>query len=195
MRVLIGCEYSGTVRRAFEALGHDAWSCDLLPTKLSDQMASPTVELAASQAAHFDNYSVEQLAYAMRIKLAVKRQEGRGGWQDKEQCSGEYLSQLLREHVEKGDPVDVANFCMMLHQRGERIGPSPQPKKPLRISDAENAEAGARSVTEADALREKRSLQLIWGQQKKNSSRSSQTKTSRPEPPRKSSSQTHSLTT
>jgi hypothetical protein len=31
MRVLIGCETSGTVRRAFSALGHDAWSCDLLP--------------------------------------------------------------------------------------------------------------------------------------------------------------------
>tara|TARA_R110002126_G_scaffold596_5_gene3713 strand:+ start:1825 stop:2448 length:624 start_codon:yes stop_codon:yes gene_type:complete len=32
MRVLIACEYSGTVRRAFAALGCDAWSCDLLPT-------------------------------------------------------------------------------------------------------------------------------------------------------------------
>ncbi len=31
MRVLIGCESSGTVREAFRALGHDAWSCDLLP--------------------------------------------------------------------------------------------------------------------------------------------------------------------
>jgi hypothetical protein len=31
-RVLIACEYSGVMRRAFRALGHDAWSCDLLPT-------------------------------------------------------------------------------------------------------------------------------------------------------------------
>lgn len=31
MKVLIGCEYSGTVRRAFAAAGHEAWSCDLLP--------------------------------------------------------------------------------------------------------------------------------------------------------------------
>lgn len=30
-RVLIACERSGVVRRAFEALGHDAWSCDLEP--------------------------------------------------------------------------------------------------------------------------------------------------------------------
>lgn len=32
MRVLVACEYSGTVREAFKARGHDAWSCDLLPT-------------------------------------------------------------------------------------------------------------------------------------------------------------------
>ena len=32
MRVLIACEYSGTVRDAFLSLGHDAMSCDLLPT-------------------------------------------------------------------------------------------------------------------------------------------------------------------
>lgn len=30
MRVLIACEFSGVVRRAFRALGHDAWSCDLM---------------------------------------------------------------------------------------------------------------------------------------------------------------------
>lgn len=33
MRVLIACEFSGTVRRAFAALGHSAWSCDLLPAE------------------------------------------------------------------------------------------------------------------------------------------------------------------
>lgn len=32
MRVLVACEYSGTVRDAFIARGHDAMSCDLLPT-------------------------------------------------------------------------------------------------------------------------------------------------------------------
>lgn len=32
MRVLVACEYSATVRDAFRSRGHDAWSCDLLPT-------------------------------------------------------------------------------------------------------------------------------------------------------------------
>lgn len=32
LRVLVACEYSGTVRDAFARRGHDAWSCDILPT-------------------------------------------------------------------------------------------------------------------------------------------------------------------
>ena len=32
LKVLVACEFSGTVREAFNKLGHDAWSCDLLPT-------------------------------------------------------------------------------------------------------------------------------------------------------------------
>ena len=33
MRVLVACEFSGIVRDAFAARGHDAWSCDLLPSE------------------------------------------------------------------------------------------------------------------------------------------------------------------
>lgn len=33
MRVLVACEFSGVVRDAFLRKGHDAWSCDLLPTE------------------------------------------------------------------------------------------------------------------------------------------------------------------
>jgi hypothetical protein len=32
-RILVACEYSGRVRDAFRKLGHDAWSCDLLPAE------------------------------------------------------------------------------------------------------------------------------------------------------------------
>lgn len=37
MKVLIACEYSGIVREAFKARGHDAWSCDLLDTEIPGQ--------------------------------------------------------------------------------------------------------------------------------------------------------------
>jgi hypothetical protein len=33
VKVLVACEYSGTVRNAFLQRGHDAWSCDLLPSE------------------------------------------------------------------------------------------------------------------------------------------------------------------
>ena len=36
-RILIACEYSGVVRNAFAAVGHDAWSCDILPTDMPGQ--------------------------------------------------------------------------------------------------------------------------------------------------------------
>ena len=32
MKVLVACEYSGRVRRAFAERGHEAYSCDLLPS-------------------------------------------------------------------------------------------------------------------------------------------------------------------
>ena len=35
MKVLVACEFSGIVRDAFMRRGHDAWSCDILPTESS----------------------------------------------------------------------------------------------------------------------------------------------------------------
>jgi hypothetical protein len=70
---------------------------------------------------HPDDIAVDQFFDAMKAKLARKRGHGYGGWDDKAECSNEHLSRLLRKHVEKGDPIDVANFCMMIQQRGESI--------------------------------------------------------------------------
>lgn len=71
-----------------------------------------------------DDVAVDAFAAAMKAKLAEARAKGRGGWQDKIDCSQQALSNMLRAHVEKGDPRDVANFCMFLHQRGETILPT-----------------------------------------------------------------------
>jgi len=37
MRILVACEYSGVVRDAFAAKGHDAWSCDILDSESEGQ--------------------------------------------------------------------------------------------------------------------------------------------------------------
>lgn len=70
---------------------------------------------------HTDDIAVDRFAEAMKAKLANKRAEGRGGWDNPAECSIAFLSQLLREHVAKGDPVDVGNLAMMIHQRGGSV--------------------------------------------------------------------------
>jgi hypothetical protein len=79
MRVLIACEFSGTVRDAFAKLGHDAWSCDILPSESEGQHIQgdalramhsgrwdmmiahpPCTHLAVSGAAWFHKKQVEQ---------------------------------------------------------------------------------------------------------------------------------------
>ena len=78
MRVLIACEFSGTVRDAFARRGHDAWSCDLLPTDKPGQHIQgnvlevlgdgwdlmvahpPCTHLAVSGARWFKHKSAEQ---------------------------------------------------------------------------------------------------------------------------------------
>lgn len=98
---------------------------------------TPAPVVPAPEAQHTDDKAVDRFAAAMKRKLAQKREEGRGGWDDPEQCSAEYLSNLLRDHVEKGDPLDVGNLAMMLHQRGERISPAPEAQLAVLLAENE----------------------------------------------------------
>ena len=92
----------------------------VLAPHLAAEVLARRADLAAPSAQHPDDAAVDRFAVAMKAKLAKKRADGRGGWEGST-CSEAFLSKLLREHVEKGDPLDVGNLAMMLHQRGERI--------------------------------------------------------------------------
>lgn len=100
------------------------YSKDLADTVLYDAMnalghleeAAP----AAPAAPHPDDAMVDNLAAAMKVKMAKQRAKGYGGWDDPSICSAEDLQRMLFEHIAKGDPVDVANFAGMLFARGER---------------------------------------------------------------------------
>lgn len=85
----------------------------------------------SGEAVHPDDLAVDRFAAAMKLKLAKKREEGYGGWDNPDGCSLGFLSEKLRHHAIKGDPVDVANFCMMLHERGSRILAHPQRAMPM----------------------------------------------------------------
>ena len=65
-----------------------------------------------------DDDAVDAFAAVMKAKLAKAREKGRGGWQT---CTPDEISRMLREHVDKGDPIDVANFAMFLHAMGKPI--------------------------------------------------------------------------
>jgi hypothetical protein len=72
-----------------------------------------------------DDWSVdtfmEALGSAMKEKLQKKASEdGFKGWDDKDECPKEMLQKQFMEHVKKGDPIDVANYCMFFYHRGER---------------------------------------------------------------------------
>lgn len=95
----------------YEPLGHDGWEAADLITALLAQNAALRAE---RDEPHWDDHCVNQFAKMMREKMALSRAKGRSGWNDPNQCSVEYLRDLLYEHLDKGDPVDVANFCMML---------------------------------------------------------------------------------
>lgn len=66
---------------------------------------------------HPDDAAVDRFAVAMKAKLAKKRAQGRGGWDDERVCSPDDLARMLVDHVRKGDPVDVGNLAMMLFNR------------------------------------------------------------------------------
>lgn len=76
-----------------------------------------TAVAAKATAVHSDDVAVDRFAVEMKAKLAAAR-AGRGGW---ETCPPEVLSRMLREHADKGDPRDVANFCMFLCSLGQPI--------------------------------------------------------------------------
>lgn len=66
---------------------------------------------------HSDDLAVDKFAAAMKEKMAKKRADGRAGW---ESCPEQYLNAFLRDHLAKGDPVDVGNFAMMLWNIGQK---------------------------------------------------------------------------
>ena len=71
-----------------------------------------------------DLAGVARFASAMKLKLAKKRRQGYAGWNDG-RCSLPRLRGLLVSHIKKRDPVDIANFCMMIWNRQH---PSGKPK-------------------------------------------------------------------
>jgi hypothetical protein len=117
MRVLIACEFSGTVRDAFAKLGHDAWSCDLEPTDtpgnhyqgdVMDILADgwdlmianpPCTHLAVSGARHFEQ----------------KRKDGR------QQQGIDFFMQMINAPIPKIAVENPIGIMSTLHRKPDQI--------------------------------------------------------------------------
>ena len=97
--------------------------CGLTETKEQARNLLALIDASPKGDVHPDDLAVDAFAAAMKAKLADARAKGCGGWNGDEPGMQQRLSDMLRAHIEKGDPRDVANFCMFLHQRGEAISP------------------------------------------------------------------------
>jgi len=93
MRVLIACEFSGTVRRAFRALGHDAWSCDLLPAEDGEEFHVRGDAVYHSRSGYWDlmiaHPPCTDLAVSGARHFAAKKADGR------QDAALEFVRQLM----------------------------------------------------------------------------------------------------
>ena len=107
MKVLVACEYSGIVRDAFVAKGHDAWSCDILPTE------SPGNHFEGDVLEHLDKGWDLMIAHPPCTHLAVSGArwftEGKKPWSLQEDAL-DFVRKLLDAPIDKialENPVSV----------------------------------------------------------------------------------------
>jgi hypothetical protein len=117
MKVLIACEFSGTVREAFAKLGHNAWSCDIEPTDIPGQHYQgdvmdiladgwdmliafpPCTHLAVSGARHFEQ----------------KRKDGR------QQQGIDFFMQMINAPIEKISVENPVGIMSSIHKKPSQI--------------------------------------------------------------------------
>jgi site-specific DNA-cytosine methylase len=115
MKILIACEYSGTVREAFSKLGHDAWSCDILETEIPgnhlqcdvreiivdgwDLMIAhpPCTHLAVSGARWFKDKKLEQVEALEFVRLLLNASI--------ERIALENPISIISSHIRKPDQI------------------------------------------------------------------------------------------
>ena len=107
MKILVACEYSGIVRDAFAAKGHDAWSCDILPTE------SQGNHLEGDVLEHLDKGWDLMIAHPPCTHLAVSGArwftEGKKPWSLQEEAL-DFVRKLLDAPIHKialENPISV----------------------------------------------------------------------------------------
>lgn len=84
--------------------------------KYAVEVMQTTPVAPVAKPAYYDDLVIDKFAAAMKKKLKKQHDKGYSGW---ETCPIKTLQKQLIEHIDKGDPIDVANFAMMLWNRDE----------------------------------------------------------------------------
>lgn len=98
MKVLVACEFSGRVRDAFRKRGHDAWSCDVLPSE-----ADPTYHIQDDVLKHLNDGWDLMIAHPPCTHLAIS---GARWWKEKQadgrqQRAIEFFIKFMEAPIEK----------------------------------------------------------------------------------------------
>lgn len=88
------------------------------PEEKADRLRRQRIAAEASA----DENALQTFVGWMREKMARKREQGFGGWQNPNECKVEDLAAQLVGHVAKGDPVDIAILAMMVGIRAGAMG-------------------------------------------------------------------------
>ena len=104
MKILIACEFSGIVREAFRIRGHDAWSCDLLPTEI------PGNHIRDDVLRHLDNGWDMMIAHPPCTRLAVSGARWFAQYRHEQEEAVEFFMQLANADIPRKvieNPVSV----------------------------------------------------------------------------------------
>ena len=114
---------------------------------------------------HPDDALVDQFADRAKDKMRRSREKGRHGWNDPVETPASTLVDQLTGHIEKGDPMDVAIFAMMLEIRGDVIEPFDEDAKLATRSDlmCETGRAKVKVVKFSDYSRLRARLKRLQG--------------------------------
>lgn len=109
LRVLIGCETSGIARRAFAALGHDAWSCDLEPAEDGSNRHVRCDIRDGILTEGWDLLAVMHPPCTRLCRSGRRWMSGKGKWTPPRKLPSGRTWQDLRDEFETG--VDVFTTC------------------------------------------------------------------------------------
>jgi hypothetical protein len=97
VRILVACEFSGVVRDAFTLRGHDAWSCDLLPSR------SPGKHIQGDVLDHLDQSWNMMIAFppCTHLTRAASRYWHDPTWRTAQLVDGTFALALWSAPIEK----------------------------------------------------------------------------------------------